>query len=49
MIVECCMCNEELCIEEIKLCGDKALVMVWPCEQCREYIAEWVIREVDES
>ncbi len=42
MVVECCMCNEELGIEDIRLCGDKALVRVWPCEGCLEHVAELV-------
>jgi cytidine deaminase len=36
------MCNDELTIEDITLCGNKALVRVWPCEQCQQNVAELV-------
>jgi len=49
MIVECCMCNAELVIEDICLCGDKCLVEVWPCEDCIEEVMERMIRAAEEA
>jgi hypothetical protein len=40
MEIKCYMCNNELAIEDICLCGDKCLVRVWPCEQCQQEIGD---------
>ena len=42
MIVECCMCNMELVIEDISLAGEYCLVRIWPCERCQEEVVEMV-------
>lgn len=47
MIVECCMCNEELAIEDISLVGEKALVKVWPCETCSYEVTGQLVSELD--
>ncbi len=48
MIIECCMCNTELAIEDVYLSRDKLLVRVWSCERCHEEIAEIVEKEIAE-
>ena len=48
MIVECCMCNMELVIENVSLCDGSCLVRVWPCESCQEEVAELVQEMVNE-
>ncbi len=49
MIIECCMCNSALVVENISLVGNSVLVRVWPCETCHEEIAEIVIEERDDK
>ncbi len=49
MIVECCMCNAELVVENISLVGNRALVRVWPCETCHEEVVEIAIEEHDDG